>query len=134
MASSFLKGAAFFEQAGEEEEKRQERIVAKAAGKSASARAEIDSEAFCFRGWEVGFRDREGGARGGVQEGRIQVKVSHSTMQSKYYGCIVLKLQGSRWVQAQACRLSAPLCFDGDVGRRGVDARQFHQRISVVRA
>ena len=32
MASSFLKGAAFFEQAGEEEEKRQERIVAKAAG------------------------------------------------------------------------------------------------------
>ena len=37
MASSFLKGAAFFEQAGEEEEKRQERIVAKAAGKPASA-------------------------------------------------------------------------------------------------
>ena len=37
MASSFLKGAAFFEQAGEEEEKRQERIVAKAAGRPASA-------------------------------------------------------------------------------------------------
>lgn len=35
MASSFLKGAAFFEQAGEEEEKRQEHIVAKVAGKSA---------------------------------------------------------------------------------------------------
>lgn len=37
MASSFLKGAAFFEQAGEEEEKRQERIVTKAAGKPAPA-------------------------------------------------------------------------------------------------
>lgn len=37
MASSFLKGAAFFEQAGEEEERRQERIVANAAGKPASA-------------------------------------------------------------------------------------------------
>ena len=121
MASSFLKGAAFFEQAGEEEEKRQERIVAKAAGKSASAgpgdrRCEIWRraavcpkisvyvtpeqksilEAFCFRGWEVGFRDREGSARGGARVGRIQVKVSHSTMQSKYYGCIVLKLQESR--------------------------------------
>lgn len=42
MASSFLKGAAFFEQAGEEEEKRQERIVAKAAGKPASAGPEND--------------------------------------------------------------------------------------------
>lgn len=40
MASSFLKGAAFFEQAGEEEEKRQERIVAKAEGKPASTGSE----------------------------------------------------------------------------------------------
>ena len=44
MASSFLKGAAFFEQAGEEEEKRQERIVAKAAGKPASAGPETRGE------------------------------------------------------------------------------------------
>ena len=44
MASSFLKGAAFFEQAGEEEEKRQERIVAKAAGKPASAGPETGGE------------------------------------------------------------------------------------------
>ena len=41
MASSFLKGAAFFEQAGEEEEKRQERIVAKVSAEPVAESVEV---------------------------------------------------------------------------------------------
>lgn len=41
MASSFLKGAAFFEKAGEEEEKRQERIVAKVSAEPVAESVEV---------------------------------------------------------------------------------------------